>query len=163
MKKAFFLLVFTVSMIILNAQLIPKTKCNDIYVDVLDGKINGVRPDYTMGLIKDKLPCFTNSEPEGSTSKCGGTVFYQDKGIFFYTERDYVEIKSNFKGRLSIPLLGAKRNSLFKWLGHPQLKDNTWDAFQTAYGILVLHYNKAGNVSLIQLATESAATLKLCN
>lgn len=141
-----------------EAQLVPRKKCDAFYVDVLDGKINGVRPDYTVGLIKEKLPCFTSNE----TSKCGTTVFYNDKGVFFYTDRDYVEIKTNFKGKLSIPLLGASRGSLFKWLGHPKLKDDTWDAFQTAYGVLVLHYNKGNKVSLIQLTTESTGTLKLC-
>jgi hypothetical protein len=161
MKKAFFLLLLAPGIMLCEAQLIPKKKCDAFYVDVLDGKINGVRPDYTMGLIKEKLPCFT-STAEVAASKCGGTVFYQDRGVYFYTDRNYVEIKPNFKGKLSIPLLGASRGSLYKWLGHPILKDNTWDAFQTAYGILVLHYNRASKVALIQLSTESTGTLKLC-
>lgn len=146
-----------------NAQLIAKPKCDDFYVDILNGTLNGVRPDFTMGQIKNKLPCFTSSEPEGSpAAQCGGTVFFSDKDVYFYTERAYVEIRDKFKGKLSIPVLGAARNSLFKWFGHPLLKDEDWDAFQTAYGILVLHYNKSGKVMLIQITTKSTETLKLC-
>lgn len=80
----------------------------------------------------------------------------------FFTTRDYVEIGEKFKGKLSIPLFGAARNSLFKVLGNPQMKDATWDAFQTAYGILVLHYNKANKVRLIQFSTHGTSTLSLC-
>ena len=162
MKAIFLFPVFTLIISHGDAQLVPKKKCDDFHVDVLTGKINGVRPDHTMGLIKDKLPCYTGSEPEQSNSKCGGTIVFNDRGVIFYTERNYVEINSNFKGTLSVPLLGSARNSLYKWLGHPKLKDDSWDAFQSAYGFIILHYNNSGKVYLIQLTTESTQTLKLC-
>lgn len=164
MKKIIFTIYLMSFLNFVQAQLVPKAKCDDFYVDVLDGKVNGVRPDFTMGQIKEKLPCFTSSDPEGSsTSPCGGTVFFADKDVYFFTERDYIEIKEKFKGKLSIPLLGADRKSLFKWLGNPQLKDDTWDAFETKYGILVLHYDKSNKVNLIQITTKSTQTLNLCH
>ena len=91
-----------------------------------------------------------------------GYCFFADKDVCFYTERDYIEIKEKFKGKLSLPLIGADRKSLFKWLGHPLLKDDTWDVFETKYGILVLHYNKLNKVNLIQMTTKSTETLNLC-
>jgi hypothetical protein len=48
--------------------------------------------------------------------------------------------------------MGASRTSLFKWLGNPKLKDASWDAFQTKYGILILYYNKAGKLIRFNLA-----------
>ena len=80
----------------------------------------------------------------------------------FYTTRNYVEIGPAFKGTLSIPLMGASRDGLFKWLGNPAIKDVNWDAFQTSYGILILNYNAAAKVNKIQFATESANNIKLC-
>lgn len=115
-----------------------------------------------MGQIKIKFPCFTSFEEEGTSAKCGAGVFYKDKDIYFYTTRDYVEIGPTFKGKLSIPLLGAPRNGLFKLLGKPQIKDVSWDAFQTAYGVLILYYNKAGKVNKIQFSNQSANTIQLC-
>ena len=162
MKAPFFILLSLATVTIANAQLKTTPICGTFVVEILDGKVNGVFPDFTIGQIKEKLPCFTSEEPENSTSKCGGGVFYKDKDIYFYTGRDYIEIREKFKGKLSIPLLGATRNSLFKWLGNPKIKDVNWDAFQTQYGTLVLHYNKAGKVNLIQFSKKSTETLSLC-
>lgn len=131
-------------------------------MDILDGNINGVEPDYSPGRIKQALPCSTSEEPEDKTSKCGGGVFYKDKDIYFYTGRDYVEIREKFKGKLSLPIMGASRNSLFKSLGNPIMKESNWDAFKMSYGTLVLHYNKAGKVNLIQFSKLGPDGLTLC-
>jgi hypothetical protein len=144
-----------------SAQLKVTAKCDPFVVDVLNGTVNKVKANYTAGEIKDKFPCFTSAEDESQTAKCGGGVYFKDKDVSFFTQRDYIEIGPNFKGKLSIPLLGAKQGSLFKLLGSPQLKDATWEAYQTAYGILVLHYS-AGKVKYFQMSTENATTIKLC-
>lgn len=163
MKKGVCFLLVMGSLVSVQAQLKPKPKCDNFYVDVLNGTVNGVRPDFTIGQIKDKLPCFTSNDAEGSTaSSCGSTVFFADKDVYFYVDRNYVEIKNKFKGKMSIPLLGVARNGLFKWLGNPKMKDDTWDAFETAYGLLVLHYNKAGKVDHLEITTKSTETLNLC-
>jgi hypothetical protein len=163
MKKLLILLVSVSLLSAANAQLTTKTKCPDFVVDILDGKVSGSikasSPDYD---IKRILPCFTGSQSDGSTSKCGGGVFYKDKDIYFYTDRDYIQIGEKFKGKLTIPLLGAKRNSFFKTLGNPKMTDDAWDAWQMSYGTLVLHYNKAGKVNLIQISTNGMNTLSLC-
>jgi hypothetical protein len=143
------------------AQLKTTTVCPTFTVDILDGKVNGLYCVSTIGEIKSKLPCFTGSEEENNSSACGGGVFYKDKDIYFYTGRDYVEIREKFKGKLSIPLMGANRNNLFKWLGHPKIKDVNWDAFQMAYGTLILYY-KAGKVNKLQFSTKTTETLSLC-
>jgi hypothetical protein len=146
-----------------SAQLKTTPKCPDIDIDILDGTVNKILlPTSTVGQIKLNLPCFTSFEEEGTSAKCGAGVFYKDKDVYFYTTRDYIEIGPAFKGKLSVPLMEAPRNSLFKWLGTPQIKDITWDAFQTAYGILILYYNDAAKVNKIQFSTQSANTIHLC-
>ncbi|MDQ6762518.1 MAG: hypothetical protein M3015_07810 [Bacteroidota bacterium] len=146
-----------------SAQLKTTPKCPDIDIDILDGIINKVLlPTSTVGQVKLNLPCFTSFEEVGTTAKCGAGVFYKDKDVYFFTDRNYIEIGPAFKGNLSVPLIGAKRDALFKWLGDPVIKDVKWDAFRTAYGILILYYDEASKIIKIQLSTESVNTIKLC-
>ncbi len=154
---------FLVSSFVTFAQLKTTPRCPDFDIDILDGIINEtIFPTSTVGQIKLKFPCFTSFEDEGTTAKCGGGVAYKDRDIYFYTTRNYIEIGPGFKGKLSIPLMGAPRNSLFKLLGHPQIKDVNWDAFQTSYGILILYYDKASKINKIQFSTESTGSIHLC-
>ena len=146
-------------------QLKAKVKCPDLYVDILNGTVNDIKPNYTQNEIKEKFPCFTSAEDESYEAKCGGGVYFKDKDIYFYTKRDYIEIGPRFTGKTSIPLLGTKRNSLFKSLGNPKVKDDLWDAFETQYGTLVLHYDvagPAGKVKFFQFSTLSTDALNLC-
>lgn len=161
MKNLIFIIPFLVSSLFLQAQLKVKPKCDEFYVDILGGTVNTMRPDYTMGMIKEKMPCFTSSDPEGS-SGCGGTIFFKDRDVYFYTDRDYIEIKDKFKGRMSMPLFTTLRKGVFKYLGRPMMKDDNWEAFETAYGLVILYYNKAGKVNMVRMTTKSAQTLKLC-
>jgi len=146
----------------IQAQLKTSAVCPTFSVDLLSGKINDLRTTSTVSQIKTAFPCFTSAEDESATAKCGGGVFFKDKDIYFYTARDYVEIGPNFKGKLSIPLMGAARTSLFKWLGNPRIKDVTWDAFTTEYGILILYYSKANKVNKIQFSVKGTDDIKLC-
>jgi len=160
------IIVFLSSLVlcaVASAQLKTTVKCPDFNVDILDGIINkNILPTSTVGQIKLNLPCFTSFEEEGTSAKCGAGVFYKDQDIYFYTTRDYIEIGPAFKGTLSVPLMGAPRNGLFKWLGTPQIKDVSWDAFQTSYGVLILYYDTASKVNKIQFSTQSAGSIHLC-
>jgi hypothetical protein len=147
------------------AQLKAKVKCPDFYVDILNGTVNDIKPNYTPNEIKEKFPCFTSAEEEGESVKCGGGIYFKDKDIYFYTRRDYIEIGPKFLGKTSVPLLGTKRNSLFKTLGNPKIKDDLWDAFEMQYGTLVLHYDiagPAGKVKFFQFSTLGTELLNLC-
>lgn len=162
MKKTIIFVNLILIIISVQAQLKTTKLCPAFTVEILDGKVNDLRVTDNNAQIKAKLPCFTSEEAESSSSKCGGGVFYKDRDIYFYTGRDYVEIGPKFKGKLSLPLMGASRNSLFKWLGHPKIKDISWDAFTTQYGILILYYTKANKVNKIQLSTKTTDTINLC-
>lgn len=148
-----------------RGQLVAKAKCPDFYVDVLNGTVNDLKANNTPDEIKSKFPCFTSALDQAADTKCGGGIFFKTKDISFYTLRNYIELGPKFTGKLSIPLIGAKRNSLFKWLGNPKVKDDLWDAYEMQYGTLVLHYDvagAAGKVKLIQISTLPTETLSLC-
>lgn len=163
MKKTYLLLVCVLLAVSgAMAQLKPTVKCTDFVVDILDGKVNGLKANAQIYDIKSKFPCFSSTAEEGSGAKCGAGVFYKDRDVKFYTDRDYIEIGPKFKGTMTVPLLGAKRGSLFGKLGNPQMKDDKWDAYQMSYGTLVLHYDAAGKVNLIQFSTYGTDMLNLC-
>ncbi len=162
MKTAILLISTVLFSITVQAQLKTTPVCPTVSVDILKGRVNDLPISSTVGMIKSKLPCYSSAEDESTTAKCGGGVFYKDKDIYFYTGRDYIEIGDKFKGKLSLPLMGASRGSLFKWLGHPKIKDVSWDAFSTEYGILILYYNKANKINKIQFSNQSTDVIKLC-
>lgn len=159
MKSVAFILLFFIS-ISAAAQLKTTPVCPPFTVDLLEGNVNGAEPDFSAAEIKKIFPC-TSSEDAESAS-CGAKLNYADKGIYFFTSKGYIEIRENFKGKLSLPLIGAERSSLFKWLGYPKIKDISWDAFTTKYGILILHYNKASKVNLIQFSKKNTDSISLC-
>lgn len=160
MKKISFFVGFLCLASVSLAQLKATVTCPPFEVDILDGKVGGYKANTIAGMIKNKWPCF--SSVTNDSAKCGEAIYYKDKGITFYTNRDYVEITEGFKGKLSVPLLGTPRGSLFKTLGNPKMKDAGWDAYQTSYGTLILYFNKANKVRMIQFSTNSTETIKLC-
>jgi hypothetical protein len=148
-----------------NAQLKAKVKCPDLYVDILNGTVNGIKPNNTPTEIKDQFPCFTSADDESATAKCGGGIYFKDKDLYFYTKRNYVEVGPKFVGKTSFPLLGTKRGSLFSRLGNPKIKDDLWDAYETQYGTLVLHFDvpgAAGKVKFFQFSSLGTDQLNLC-
>ncbi len=161
MKKAFVIIAVLYSSLV-YAQLKPTSVCPEFVIDILDGRIGELDPRSTIGQIKAKYPCYTNLENESDIALCGGGIFYKDRDIYFYTGRDYVEIGPSFKGKLTLPLMGAARGSFIKTLGNPMIKDISWDAYQTAYGILLLYFNKSNKVNKIRFSTEKAGSIRLC-
>lgn len=145
------------------AQLSVSDKCGTITVDVLDGKINGMRPNRAHEEFVEKFPCATSISSAKDSAACGTALYFKDKDFVIYTDRDYVEIGPGFKGRMITPLLGARKGSLFNQLGNPKLKDGNWEAYQTNYGILVLYYSTSQTVNKIQFSTHSAETLRICS
>jgi hypothetical protein len=159
MTKTIITLAFIFLTKIAAAQLTAKPTCGLFTIDILNGTLNGLKPNVNEQEFREQLPCYTSSQKSDST--CGRTLFYKDRDVIIYLQRKYIEIGPAFKGKLSIPLVGAPRDGLFKWLGNPKIKDVDWDAFQTQYGTLVLHYEK-GKVKLIQFSTQSTEQLSLC-
>lgn len=163
MKPIFFsfMAIFLCSTV--SAQLKTTVKCPEIEVNLLKGIVNNtILPTSDPALIRHDLACATGLDAS-TTNNCGAGVFYKSKDIYFYTDRDYVEIGPAFKGRLSFPLMGAARSGLFKYLGAPQIKESKWEAYETSYGILIVYFNKQNRVNKIQFSTKTAKNIHLCD
>ena len=72
-----------------NAQLKATAVCPPFKVDVLSGTVNDLYPKSAIGEIESTLPCFSQTILKDSASVCGG-VFYNDRGVYFYTDRRYI-------------------------------------------------------------------------
>jgi hypothetical protein len=161
MKLIILMLASFASFFSVKAQLKTTAVCPPFSVDVLEGTVNDLFAYSTIADVQKKFACFTTATPETNGSTCGG-VFFNDKDIYFYTERDYIEVGEHYKGNISLPILGASRTGLFNWLGYPTIKDTNWDAYQTKYGLLILYFNKAGKINKLQISNRNAQTIKLC-
>lgn len=146
-----------------KAQLTTKVDCGTMVVDVYKGWINEVMPNADPERIKSKIPCFTSFEPESNEAKCGGAIYYADKGLTVYIQRDYFLLNEKFKGKMSIPLMGARQEALFSLLGNPKLKDANWEAYQMAYGTLILYYNTKRIVNKVIISTKTTDIIQLCD
>ena len=162
MKIIAFILAVVIGLPAAQAQLKATPVCPVFTVDVLEGNINHKLDCIsTSGEVQKIFPCFNDVVEETNGSTCGG-VFYKDKDIYFYTERDYIEIREKFKGVLDPALMGVNRNLLFKLLGNPKMKDAAFEAYQTKYGTLVLYFDTKGKINKLQITNKSTETLKLC-
>ena len=162
MKIIFLFFAGIISIQAASAQLKTTPVCPPLVVDILEGNVNKLlSPKSTSGEVKKFFPCYTEAVEQNTGSGCIG-VFYKDKDIYFYTERNYIEIRENFNGKLNPAIMGANRSSLFKLLGNPSIKDISWDAFQTEYGTAVIYYDKTGKINKIQVSSKGTESLKLC-
>lgn len=145
-----------------SAQLKVTDACPVFTVDVLEGNINKIHPKSTSSEITRTFPCQTEVEERiDSAGRCQG-VFYKNRGVSFFTGRNYIEVNSSFKGKMNPAIMGAAKGSLFSTLGHPKLKDIEWEAYQTKYGTLIVYYSKANRINKIQMTTKSTDNIKLC-
>lgn len=144
-----------------QAQLKSTPHCPAFHIDILDGTVSKMYPQSPLGDIVNRLPCYTEVIDEMNTGGCGG-VYFKDKAVFFHTYRDYIEIKENYTGTISMPLMGTDRTLLFKWLGLPAKKDIRWESYTMRYGSLILFFNEAGKVNSIIITTKNAESLNLC-
>ncbi len=155
-----FAILFTCN--ISKAQLRSTPYCPAFHIDILDGTVSKMFPQSPFGDIVNRLPCYTEAVDELNTGGCGG-VYFKDKGVFFHTYRDYIEIKENYIGTISMPLMGSDRTLLFKLLGIPAKKDIRWESYQMRYGSLILFFNEAGKVKSIIITSKNAESLNLCD
>ncbi len=162
MKRYLAVIVLMAGFFQAKAQLKTKADCGTMYVEIYKGWINEVMPNADPERIKSKIPCFTSFEPEGNESKCGGGIYYADKGLTVYIQREYFLLDEKFKGKMSMPLMGAKQAALFTLLGNPKIKDANWEAYQMSYGTLIIYYNAKKLVNKIIMSTKTTDEIQLC-
>lgn len=141
--------------------------CDKLVADLKKGTLNGVKATATQEQVKQKLPCFTGESEDGGAFNCGGGVFYLDHDFFCYTGNDYIELRKNFKGKLSIPLLGLSKAAAVKKAGmgnavRTEKEGNTEYVFlKTGYGCLMLKIED-GKVAKVAMYAKPAKDAELC-
>ena len=142
-----------------NAAL-PGAGCDDLVFDAVRGTLNGLSPSCTQDAVKRVLPCSTGSTPDGSDFNYGGGVFFLNHDFFFYTGRDFIEVRSRFTGRETEHLLGLDKQSVTARLGKPQTEyasGQVW-LFQKPYGCLRVEFGSdAGTLRVNQLGAHLVA------
>lgn len=141
--------------------------CDNLVVNLKKGTLNGLKPTAGQEQVKEKLPCFTGDSEDGGDFNCGGGVFFLNNDFFYYTGRDYIEMRSHFNGKLSIPVLGLTKAEAIKKLGmgKPVRTEKDGDTqylfFKTAYGCIRLNIAD-GRVEQVAMHSMPAAKVKLC-
>jgi len=147
--------------------------CATMIVDLDKGTINGIKATASMPQVKAKFPCFTGDTKEGDVFNCGGGVFYLAHDIFFYTYRDYVEMRSDFKGKFvkdgkPVNILGLTPAEFDELMGHEADEyleeedgDNYCGAWNTPYGCITADFVN-GVLTTLTINGVTADKVKRC-
>jgi hypothetical protein len=141
--------------------------CDKLVADLKKGILNGLKPTASQEKVKEKLPCFTGDTEDYSDFNCGGGVFYLDHDFFFYSGNDYIEFRKNFKGKLSLPLLGLSKAAAIKKAAmgkavRTQKEGKTEYIFlKTNYGCLMLKI-EGSKVATVAMYAKPAKDAELC-
>jgi hypothetical protein len=147
------------------AQMVMGRQCGEIKVDLKKGTVNKLKLNASQDAIKKKIPCATGDTPDGSTFNCGGGVFFGKDQFYFYSGRDYVNIRKGFTGMLSMPLLEKTEAEVISLLGKPDQIETPGKRrfifYKRKYGSLVLKID-SDKVEEIFMYSETPAGVKLC-
>ena len=167
MKTVLFLIATAViSLGIWRANQRHGTHCDDLAVDIANGTVGGLSPEATPDEIKARFPCFTGTTSEGGGFNEGGGVFFKNHDMYFYTQRDYIEIRQDFTGVVPDNLLSKGTKQVRNLLGPPisseqssgiengAIVEQVTSTFQTPYGRLVV-VSTPSRVRMVQIHAVS--------
>ncbi len=135
----------------LNEVKIENNSCENLYLDLEKGTLNGLRVNASQKEIKKALPCFTGDSPDGSEFNCGGGVFFLDHDFYFYSGQNYIEVRENFTGSISDDIMNKSTAEIAKLLGEPDRTESIrkWDGsnrlhffYQRPYGCISMVFVK---------------------
>lgn len=134
----------------------PAAGCGALVVDLDRGAMNGIAPTATRDAIKAQFPCATGETPEGGPFNYGGGVYFLRHGFFFYTHRDFLEVRSRFTGTTEPALLG--RTLASAGLSAPSRIDGNSHLFAKEYGCLRVETDSEGVITELGVhATQCVA------
>lgn len=145
----------------------PRPECDTLILDVAAGKLNGMTGLESMVEIKEKLPCYTGETEEGSGFNCGGGVFYLNHDCYFYSGRDYFEVRSKFDGKSTEILWGKKADEIEARFGLPakvsEYAGREYYHFNMNWGVLVIVISETQGVEHLQFHHgRQAYQVQLC-
>ena len=140
-----------------------ETKCVR-KLNLKKGTLDGMRPTASMDEVKKKFPCFTGDTEEGSRYNCGGGVFFLKHDFYFYTHDDRIEVRKDFKGKVSIKLLGKSKAQVLKKLGTPTLEHKAYNylLYKKKYGTLAVSFQD-GECTKLFVSSKRPEDIKICH
>jgi hypothetical protein len=139
-----------------------------LFLNLKKGHLNKIKPTASFAAVKEALPCFTGETEEGVDYNCGGGVFYLNHDMFFYTGRDYIEVRAGFGGKISEDLLAKTEEEILALKGQPDLipvyeDKKGWGfevdkvyLYKTRYGALQINFDPESGKS-VKLSVHSNA------
>jgi hypothetical protein len=131
--------------------------CDALEFDISTGHINGLTPDVSQDRVTTVLPCSTGATEDGSDYNYGGGVFFRNHDFYVYTGKNFIEVRTRFKGGEVSGLIGKASGPVHELLGEPKrtAKLPNTGFHPTAYGCARVEYQKGAVVRL-------AAHLEAC-
>jgi hypothetical protein len=139
------------------------TDCSKLKLDLKKGTLNNVKPDASPEKVKNAFTCFTGETEEGSSFNCGGGIFYLDHDFFFYTHRNYIEVRENFNNdNIEPAIMGKSMKEIEEMYGQPALKPevNIY-LYEMPYGTLQIEFYD-GFVNMIAIHSDKPDEVELC-
>lgn len=112
--------------------------CDNLILDLREGKLNGSPPIISQNEVKRMFPCYTGETEEVSKFNHGGGVFSQRFDFYFYTYKDFIEVRSDFDGEVLPSVFDTSREDIESRFGEPQYSLQDSEFYATDYGCLRL-------------------------
>lgn len=139
--------------------------CANLVLDLQKGTLNGEKPTLGIDDVKQRFPCFTGETEEGSNFNCGGGVFYLNHDFFFYTHRDYLEVRKKFAGKVIPDILNKDVDTAIMELGKPDHIQNEGKLmlYSMPYGTLRLEVSSANTIMELGIHARKISEMNLCD
>lgn len=121
-----------------SPQTVDYRNCDNLILNLREGKLNGISPTISQDEVKRMFPCYTGETEEVSNFNHGGGVFSQRYDFYFYTYKDFIEIRSDFDGEVLPSILGADTEYIESRFGDPQYSSRDGEYYTADYGCLRL-------------------------
>lgn len=131
--------------------------CDALVLDLDRGTLGGLAPTASMDEVKAQFPCATGETAEGEIYNFGGGVFFLDHDFFFYTGRDFIEVRDDFAGQTRPAALGQPLSAL----GTPDRMDQGAALFDRRYGCLRAETGGDGLITELGVHAEACDTLEV--
>lgn len=157
MKNTIFILLIALTGLFITNCKTTKTQkfptdCTTLQLDIKKGVLNGVKPTATQEEVKKAFSCFTGETEEGVDFNCGGGIFFLDHDFYFYTYRDYLEVREQFPPEGMQPgIMGVPEEKVIEIFGEPQLKPDEYTyLYEMPYGTLRIEftYGTVGEIGI---------------
>jgi len=115
--------------------------CNNLVLDLNQGTLNGLAPTVSQAQVKQYLPCATGDTEDGEVYNYGGGVFFLNHDFFMYTGKDFIEVRQDFKGKVTDNMMEKSKADILARYGQAAIDNGYKLFFNRQYGCLRFTFN----------------------